>query len=146
MEIVQSIPGMLFRLILNLWKKMLSLRAGGTTFDPEVVDHKDGNFLVFLNIEPGYDEVVFKRLQVKGCDLADTETLLLTYGIVDYIPKGEWRHDEFPLRIVVPPKTRKKTFPPIPIMIRPRTDVENVTFVLTGGILNRLSATRTLLD
>lgn len=146
MEILQSIPGMLFRLILNLWKKMLSLRAGGTTFDPEVVDHKDGNFLVFLNIEPGYDEVVFKRLQVKGCDLADTDTTPGQLGIDEYFPTGEWLHDEFPLRIVVPPKSRKKTFPPIPIMIRPRTDVENVTFVLTGGILNRLSAKRTLRD
>lgn len=146
MEIVQSIPGMLFRLILNLWKKMLSLRAGGTTFDPEIIDQKGRDFLVFLNIEPGYDEVVFTRLQVKGCDLADTETTPGQLGIDDYFPTGEWLHDEYPLRIVVPPKSRKKTFQPIPIMIRPRSDVENVTFVLTGGILNRLSAKRTLRD
>ena len=146
MEILRSIPGMLIRLILNLWKKMLSLRAGGTSFDPEVIDKKNRTFLVFLNIEPGYDEVVFTRLQARGCDLADAKEVGGKFGIPDYEPIGEWSPDEFPLRIVVPPKSRGRSVQPFPVMIRPRKDVDHVKFVLTGGILNRLSAKRTLLD
>ena len=70
MDIWQSIPGMLFRFVLILWKKMLSLRAGGTSFDPEIKGQDGRTYLVFLNLRPGYDEVVFTRLQAKGCDIA----------------------------------------------------------------------------
>ena len=146
MDILQSIPGMLLRLILKLWKKMLSLRAGGTSFDPEVVEKDNRTFLVTLNIEPGYDEVVFTRLQVKGFDIADTKLVDGKFGMTDHVPSGEWVSDDFPLRIVVPPKSRGDKAPEVAVMIRPRSEVDHVKFVLTGGILNRLSAKRTLLD
>lgn len=146
MDIWQSIPGMLFRFVLILWKKMLSLRAGGTSFDPEIKGQDGRTYLVFLNLQPGYDEVVFTRLQAKGCDIADAKAVQGDSIIPDYVPKGEWTHDAIPLRIVVPPKSRGEPVASYPVMIRPRSEVDHVKFVLTGGILNRLSATRTLLD
>lgn len=146
MDIWQSIPGMLLRVLLILKKNMLSLRAGGTSFDPEVVEKENRTFLVHLNIEPGYDEVVFTRLQAKGFDIADTKLVDGMLGLSKYAPTGEWMSDVFPLRIVVPPKSRGDEAPDVSVMIRPRSDVDHVKIVLTGGILNRLSAKRTLLD
>lgn len=145
MEIWQSIPGMLLRLFLMLKNKMLSLRAGGASFDPEIVEKDDRTFLVHLNIEPGYDEVVFTKLQAKGCDISGTKLVDGKFGLIDHVPSGEWSSDVFPLRIVVPPKSRGEGAPEVTVVIRPRSDVDHVKFVITGGILNRLSAERTLL-
>lgn len=141
---LQSIPGMLARLFLLLWKKMLSLRASGSSFDPEIIEQKGDEYVVILHIFPGSDEVVFTSLSAKGFDLAPASATVNGYGLYEFHRNGEWSKDEQPVRIVMPPNSRRKSRKEVAFMIKPRSPTERVKFVLSGGFMNRLSAKRVL--
>lgn len=141
---LQSIPGMLARLFLLLWKKMLSLRASGSSFDPEIIEQQGDEFVVILHIYPGSDEVVFTRLSAKGFDVAPASVTHNSYGLFEFHRDGEWTKDEQQVRIVMPPKSRNESKKDVAVMIRPRAAAEHVKFVLSGGFMNRLTAKRVL--
>lgn len=141
---LQSIPGMLFKLILLAWKKMLSLRASGTSFDPEIVERKGDAFVVLIHIFPGSDEVLFRSLQASGCDIAPGTAAFTKEGLYDFRRCGEWSRDEMTVRVIIPPKTRRSSEETLIVVIRPRSTREKVKFVLSGGLLSRLSASRVL--
>lgn len=141
---LQGIPGMLVKLVLLAWQKMLSLRASGTSFDPEIIERKGDMFVVLIHVFPGSDEVLFRKLQVKGFDISHGSAKFGEAGLYDFHQDGGWSKDEMPLKVIVPPKTRRAAEEALIVVIRPRTPCEKAKFVLSGGFLNRLSASRFL--
>lgn len=138
--------------LIKLWKNMSSLRASGVTFDPEVSKTDNGVYLIELHIYPGNDEVLFEKIRIPDCDLANGE-----YEIYDnppgsdvlfigFTPKrtSEFTPDELSVSIKVDPKTRQTK--PITYLVyaKPRHSMKSILISLTGGFLNKLTAKRYL--
>ena len=134
-----------------LVKKMLSLRACGTSFDPIVTKLEDGSFGLQINIYPGRDEVVFTELSIPGCDIAEgfQDLAHSTRGDVIFLyrqitQKSTFAKDSLKIVAVIPPSVRNTGPERLFAIIRPRVPKNSIRITLRGGWLNCLTTQRTL--
>lgn len=138
-------------LIMRFAKSIHSLRASGTSFDPEISPAENGVYRVCIHITPGNDEVVFDSLKIPGCQISNTTERLFDSGNPDIIfvcfehpSDGKYYDTKLPIKWVIPPSSRGDKPLLFHICIKPTTPMKHVKFVLSGGWLNQLSAKRVL--
>ena len=121
--------------ILSLARFIMSLRAKGVEFNPYLHDNHDGTYTVEAELTPGKDEVFFDTFVAKGCDVA--------LGYQDAI-QSPFHKDKIAIRVPVPCFKNDPCCTRVYFVIRPRTNSDSVRFVVKGGWLSQLSATRYL--
>ena len=151
-EVFESFAKSFLSLMAMLVKKMLSLRACGTSFDPIVTKLDDGSFGLQINIYPGRDEVVFTELSIPGCDIAEGFQNIAhnTHGDVLFryrqITKNSaFAKDSMKISAVIPPAVRNTGPEIIFAVIRPRGAKNSIRVTLRGGWLNCLTTKRSLI-
>lgn len=135
MDFVFSFFKMTVSAVLALTRFIVSLKARGIEFNPYISDNKDGTYTVEAWLKPGKDEVFFDTFVAKGCDVA------LGY---QRIVKSPFHHDKISVRVLVPCKRTDSSERSVSFVIRPRTNSDAVRFIIKGGWLSQLSATRHL--
>lgn len=138
-------------LIMRLSKSFQSLRASGTSFDPEIGTAENGVYHVCIHITPGNDEVVFESLKVPGCQISNTTEELFDSHDPDIVflcfkhpSDGKYYDAKLPIQWVIPPASRYSKTHVFHICIKPTHPTKRVKFVLSGGWFNQLSANRVL--
>ena len=138
-------------LIMRLSKSIQSLRASGTSFDPEIGSVENGVYHVCIHITPGNDEVVFETLKVPGCQISNTTEELFDSHDPDIVflcfkhpSDGKYYDTKLPIQWVIPPASRHNKPKVFHVCIKPTLPMKRVKFVLSGGWLNQLSAKRVL--
>lgn len=109
--------------------------AQGVEFNPYLQDNCDGTYTVKVKLSPGKDEVFFDTFIAKGCDVA--------LGNKDAIQSSFYK-DKIAIRVPVPCFKNDPCCTRVYFVIRPRTNSDSVRFVVKGGWLSQLSATRYL--
>lgn len=127
---------------------MFSLRASGTSFNPEIRERQGDALLVWITIFPGNDEVEFLSLRANDCDIAMAvehyETMPDFILPVSVFAPGDFCHESLPVHWIVPPAAQSCEELRYCIFIRPKKGLTRVKFTLSGGWLNQLTATRSL--
>lgn len=150
---IEDIPRLIVSALIKAWKYIMSLRASGTTFDPEIGEKEADGFPVEISVYPGNDEVVFDKVTVPGCDIASAEMSItdLSSRDVSYIgfttkKVSTFSKDSLPIFLKVHPKIRDESPVTLHLFIKPRKEMKSVKISISGGWLNKLTARRSILS
>lgn len=150
-DFLVAVVKLFMSLIMRLFKSIHSLRASGTSFDPEIGTAENGVYRVCIHITPGNDEVVFDSLKIPGCQVSNTTEKLcdsrnpeVIFLCFEHPSDGKYYDTKLPINWVIPPASRQNKAQVFYICIKPTAPMKRVKFVLSGGWLNQLSAKRVL--